>query len=54
MRANVGPQVRVKAAGGVRTLDSAIKVYEVGCSRFGATATITILEDWKKRLAAQT
>jgi len=54
MRANVGPQVQVKAAGGVRTLDSAIKVYEVGCSRFGATATITILEDWKKRLAAQT
>jgi len=54
MRASVGPQVRVKAAGGVRTLDSAIKVYEVGCSRFGATATITILEDWKKRLAAQT
>ena len=54
MRASVGPQVRVKAAGGVRTLDSAIKVYEVGCSRFGATATITILEDWKKRLAART
>jgi deoxyribose-phosphate aldolase len=54
MRASVGPQVRVKAAGGVRTLDSAIKVYEVGCSRFGATATVTILEDWKKRLAART
>jgi len=25
-------------------------VYEAGCSRFGATATVTILEDWKARL----
>jgi deoxyribose-phosphate aldolase len=51
MRQHAGPNVQVKAAGGVRTLDSAIEVYEAGCARFGATATVAILEDWKKRLA---
>lgn len=51
MRAHAGPNVRVKAAGGVRTLDKAIEVHDAGCARFGATATVTILEDWKKRLA---
>ena len=52
MRTHSGPDMRIKAAGGVRTLDKALEVYEVGCDRFGATATITILEDWKARLAA--
>jgi deoxyribose-phosphate aldolase len=52
MRAHAGANVRIKAAGGVRTLDKALEVYQAGCSRFGATATITILEDWKARLAA--
>jgi deoxyribose-phosphate aldolase len=51
MRAHAGPNVRIKAAGGVRTLDAALEVYEAGCSRFGATATVKILEDWKARLA---
>lgn len=51
MRQHSGPNVQVKAAGGVRTLDAAIQVFEAGCTRFGATATIAILEDWKKRLA---
>lgn len=50
MYQHASPECRVKAAGGVRTLDAAIEVYEAGCSRFGATATISILEDWKKRL----
>ncbi len=53
MRAHSGPNVRVKAAGGVRTLEKAIEVHEVGCSRFGATATIAILEAWKKQISAQ-
>jgi deoxyribose-phosphate aldolase len=52
MRASAGPNVKIKAAGGVRTLEQAIEVYDAGCSRFGATATVRILEDWKTRLAA--
>lgn len=53
MREHAGPNVQVKAAGGVRTLDKAIEVYGVGCTRFGATATVAILEDWKKLLAGR-
>lgn len=51
MRAHVGLNVQVKAAGGVRTLEKAIEVYQAGCSRFGATATAAILGEWKARLA---
>lgn len=44
---------RVKAAGGVRTLDQALEVYDLGCDRFGATQTAAILDAWKARLAEQ-
>jgi deoxyribose-phosphate aldolase len=46
-----GDRVKVKAAGGVRTLDAALQVYELGCARFGATQTASILDAWKARLA---
>ncbi|MFN0165970.1 MAG: deoxyribose-phosphate aldolase [Bryobacteraceae bacterium] len=52
MRAHASAGVKVKAAGGVRTLERALEVYQAGSDRFGATATITILGDWKKHLAA--
>jgi deoxyribose-phosphate aldolase len=51
MRRTVGPQVQVKAAGGVRTLDALLDVMAVGATRIGATATETILEDFKARKA---
>jgi deoxyribose-phosphate aldolase len=51
MRAHCGPDVQVKAAGGVRTLESALEFYEAGCARLGATATVPILDAWKSRLA---
>jgi deoxyribose-phosphate aldolase len=50
MRKHSPERVGVKAAGGVRTLEKALEVYEVGCSRFGATATASILDAWKARL----
>jgi len=49
MKRSVGPQVKVKAAGGVRTLDQLLAVQAAGCSRSGATATVTMLEDAIKR-----
>jgi deoxyribose-phosphate aldolase len=49
MRANVGGQVQVKAAGGVRTLPALLDVIDAGATRCGATATATILEDFKRR-----
>ena len=50
MRASVGPDVGVKAAGGVRSLDAALEVIAIGVTRFGATRTESILEDFKARL----
>ena len=47
MRASVGPHVNVKAAHGVRTLEAALQVIEAGATRFGATRTKKILDDFK-------
>jgi deoxyribose-phosphate aldolase len=49
MRQHSAPQVQVKAAGGVRTLDDLLKVKELGVTRIGATATATILNEAQKR-----
>ena len=49
MKESVGPNVKVKAAGGVRSLEGLISVQEAGCTRCGATATITMMEDAKER-----
>lgn len=49
MRKYAAPEVQIKAAGGVRTLDGLLKVKELGVTRLGASATATILEDAKKR-----
>jgi len=51
MRANTSPHVQVKAAGGVRTLDALLEVMAVGVTRCGATATATMLDDFKARKA---
>jgi len=45
MKVSSGPKVKVKAAGGVRSLDGLIAVQQAGCARCGATATIAIMED---------
>lgn len=42
MRDVVGPNVGVKASGGVRTTEDAIKVIDAGASRIGASASISI------------
>ena len=49
MRANTTPPTQVKAAGGVRTLDALLAVMCLGVTRIGATATKTILDDFKAR-----
>ncbi|RRB06447.1 deoxyribose-phosphate aldolase [Larkinella rosea] len=46
---HVGPGVKVKAAGGVRTLDGLLKVQAMGVARLGASATAAILEDAYRR-----
>lgn len=50
MRANLPAHIRVKAAGGVRTLDALLEVREIGVARAGATQTARMLDECKKRL----
>jgi deoxyribose-phosphate aldolase len=49
MRKHCAPNVQIKAAGGIRTLDQILRMRELGVARVGATATVTILEEAKKR-----
>jgi deoxyribose-phosphate aldolase len=49
MRKHCGPEVQIKAAGGVRTLDQILRMRELGVTRVGATATVEILEEAKRR-----
>ncbi len=51
MRRTVSDHVQVKAAGGVRTLDALIDVMNLGVTRVGATATKTIIDDFRQRRA---
>lgn len=53
MRASCSSKVQVKAAGGVRDLDGLIKVRDLGGSRCGATATIAMLDEYRRREAAE-
>ena len=49
MRASVSERVKVKAAGGIRTLDLLIEGLNAGMDRCGATATAAIIDDLKAR-----
>lgn len=49
MRQHSAPQVQIKAAGGVRTLDDLLRVRDIGVTRIGATATAAILDEARKR-----
>jgi deoxyribose-phosphate aldolase len=50
MRRCSPPQVQIKAAGGIRTLDRLLAVRALGVTRVGATATKAILDECRKRL----
>ncbi|MCU0391009.1 MAG: deoxyribose-phosphate aldolase [Thermoflexibacter sp.] len=54
MRKHSHASVQVKAAGGVRSLDDLLKVKAWGVTRIGATATIAIIEEAKKRFGLAT
>lgn len=47
MRAVVGGEIGVKAAGGVRSFEDVQKMVEAGATRIGASASIKILEQAK-------
>lgn len=48
MKSIVGDKVKVKAAGGIRTLEDALKFVEAGAERIGTSAGVKIIEDYRK------
>ena len=50
MRRHSPPSVQVKAAGGVRTLDTLLEVRALGVTRVGATRTAEMLDQCRQRL----
>jgi len=50
MRKYSPPNVKVKAAGGIRTLDKLLEIRTFGVARSGATRTAEMLDELKKRL----
>ncbi|KAI0379523.1 deoxyribose-phosphate aldolase [Hypomontagnella monticulosa] len=49
MKANVGPSVQIKAAGGIRTLDEVMGAVALGVTRIGTSSTEAILEEAVRR-----
>jgi deoxyribose-phosphate aldolase len=50
MYAKCAPRVKVKAAGGIRTMEAALEIYAAGADRIGATRTASMLDAWKAHL----
>ena len=48
MRRVVGPTIGVKAAGGIRDLDSALALIQAGATRIGTSSGIQIIESYKE------
>jgi deoxyribose-phosphate aldolase len=52
MKNSVSPHVKVKSAGGVRTLDALIEMMDAGVTRSGATTTATMLQEYDQRFSS--
>ena len=44
MKSIVGDKIQIKAAGGIRTLDQLLTLYEAGATRFGTSAGVNLVE----------
>ncbi|MBP7401507.1 MAG: deoxyribose-phosphate aldolase [Clostridia bacterium] len=49
MRREVGPDIGVKASGGIRDLSAALAMLEAGASRIGASASVAIVKEFESR-----
>ncbi len=54
MRRVVGPEMGVKASGGIRTTEDAEKMVKAGATRIGASASVKIVQGVGQTAAAQT
>jgi len=51
LRASVGPRVHVKASGGIRDLDNALRLVDAGADYLGTRAGAAIIDELRERLA---
>ncbi len=49
LMAEAAPRCKIKAAGGIKTLDQALAFIEAGVSRIGASASVAILQEYEAR-----
>lgn len=52
MKETVGDKVRVKAAGGIRDLDTCLAMIEAGTERIGTSSSLKILEEYNQRFGS--
>lgn len=52
MKNSVSPNVKIKSAGGIRTLDALIEMIDAGVTRSGATTTATMLQEYDARFGS--
>lgn len=52
MKGIVGDRIKVKAAGGIRSLDDALAYIDAGVSRIGTSASVGIMKEWEKRFGS--
>jgi deoxyribose-phosphate aldolase len=50
LRASVSPRVHVKASGGIRDLDGALKLLEAGADYIGTRSGVSIIDELRERL----
>ena len=50
MKKMVRDEIRIKAAGGIRDLETALHMIDLGVSRIGSTASVSIVEECKQNL----
>ena len=51
MKETVGDTVKVKAAGGIRSLDAALSMIEAGAERIGTSSSLKILAEYDERFS---
>ena len=51
MKNAVGDNIKIKAAGGIRSLETALRMIGLGVSRIGSTASVEIVEELKRKEA---
>lgn len=50
MKETVGNDLKIKASGGIRTLEDAMKMIEAGADRLGCSASIRIMDEYRDSL----